>query len=274
MGIKDRRTKVLLSLFLLSDEDLISVQLDERVQKAFDLSFNQKTRGTLAGMIKEGLIEKSSETEEIKTPETVVAENIAGMEKTPTPKKTSSANRYKLTEKGFKELILQFPVFRYLRENWDGKWRIISYEIPESKRKLRDKLRREMQGWGLGPWHRSFWITTHPIGETLKDLVSQKEEEKYIQTFEADHSFGDREVLIEKVWNKTALDKKYREVFKVWHDTLSKEMDKTDKLAKVVSEYINVIRDDPGLPKELLGEKWIGFEAHNIFKEIKGILLN
>ena len=38
------------------------------------------------------------------------------------------------------------------------KWRIISYEIPEAKRELRDRLRREMQGWGLGPWHRSFGL--------------------------------------------------------------------------------------------------------------------
>ncbi|MDO8498019.1 MAG: PaaX family transcriptional regulator C-terminal domain-containing protein [bacterium] len=250
MGIKDRRTKILLALILLSDVDLKAVNVDERVQKVFDISFNQKTRGTLSGMAKEGLIEKQNEGQ--------VREQ---------------GSAYKLTEKGFTSLSLQFPFFRYLREKWDGKWRIISYEIPESKRELRDKLRREMQGWGLGPWHRSFWLTPHPIIETLRQLVSQKEEEKYIQAFEADHTFGEREVLIEKVWGKSNLDKKYRELFKSWHDLLSKEGDKVDKFKTVASSYVEMLKIDPGLPSELVGEKWIAFEAFNIFKEIRSILL-
>jgi len=183
-------------------------------------------------------------------------------------------NQYRLTSKGFYELCLKFPLFRYLKDKWDGKWRIISYEIPEKKREIRDRLRREMQGWGLGPWHRSFWLTPHPIIETLRQLVSQKDEEKYIQAFEAEHSFGGREVLIEKVWKKTEIDKKYRAMFKKWHDILSTDEEKTNKFKKVIANYIDLLRLDPGLPVELIGEKWIGFEALSIFKEIKSILLS
>ena len=248
MGIKERRTKILLSLFLLSDVNLSSVNLDERIQKVFDLTFNQKTRGTISAMIKDQLIEKKSDQ--------------------------SDNHEYSLTFKGFTELCLEFPYFRYLKEKWDKKWRILSYEIPEKKRDLRDKLRREVSGWGLGPWHRSFWLTPHPIIDSLKSLVSQQEEEKYLQAFEAEHVFGDREILIEKVWNKSQLDKKYRELFKNWHDILSSESDKLAKLTKVVSDYVTLLREDPGLPVELVGESWIGFEAFNIFKEIRSILLS
>jgi len=266
MAIKERRTKILLALYLLSDVDFSYVSLDEKIQKIFDLSLNQKTRGTLSGLIKGGEIEKGNkghsgeETKSI-TPESEQDSGQARM-------------TYKLTEKGFTELCLEFPFFRFLREKWDGKWRIISYEIPEKKREIRDRLRREMQGWGLGPWHRSFWITPHPILSTLKSLTSQKEEEKYIQAFEADHTFGDREFLIEKVWGKLALDKSYRELFKKWHEVLSSGDEKVDKLKNVIGEYINLLRQDPGLPKELVGESWIGFEGWNIFKEIKSILLS
>ncbi len=258
MGIKERRTKILLTLFLLSDMNFSYVQIDERVQKVFDLTLNQKTRGTLSGLLKEGLIEKS----QIPNP------------KSQTNSNDQNPNEYKLTERGFSELSLQFPFFRFLRETWDGKWRVISYEIPEKKRELRDRLRREMQGWGLGPWHRSFWISPHPILSTLKSLTSQKEEEQYIQAFDADHTFGDREVLIEKVWGKSVLDKKYRELFKKWHDILSGKEEKLEKFKKVVDEYVNLLKIDPGLPKELVGEQWIGFEGFNIFKEIRSILLS
>jgi len=252
MAIKERRTKILLALYLLSGVDFSYILLDEKIQKIFDLSLNQKTKGTLSGMLKEELITKT------------VFEQ----------KSLDKDSLYKLTEKGFLELSLEFPFFRFLREKWDGKWRIISYEIPEKKREIRDRLRREMQGWGLGPWHRSFWITPHPILPTLKSLTAQKEEEKYIQTFEADHTFGDREILIEKVWGKSSLDKSYRELFKKWHEVLSSDDEKSDKLKKVIGEYISLLRQDPGLPTELVGEGWIGFEGWNIFKEIKSILLS
>lgn len=250
MGIKERRTKLLLALFLLSNVDFSFIILDEKLQKIFDLSLNQKTRGTLSGMMKEGVIEKSKEN---------INEQISS---------------YKLTEKGFLVLCLEFPFFRFLRTKWDGRWRVISYEIPEKKRELRDRLRREMQGWGLGPWHRSFWLTPHPIVNDLKELVFGQEEEKYIQAFESEHIFGDREELIEKVWAKSELDKQYRQLFKLWHEVLSQEGDKTEKFIKVITAYITVLRVDPGLPKDLLGDKWIGFEAFNIFREIKSILLN
>ncbi|PJE60518.1 hypothetical protein COU86_03895 [Candidatus Roizmanbacteria bacterium CG10_big_fil_rev_8_21_14_0_10_36_26] len=262
MAVKERRTKILLSLFLLGDVNFSSVNLDEKVQKVFDLTLNQKTRGTISGLLKEELIEKNN----VGVGSSDL--NIAGEETSPLQ------NQYRLTNKGFTELCLEFPFFRFLKEKWDGRWRVISYEIPEKKREIRDRLRREMQGWGIGPWHRSFWLTPHPILTTLKSLTSQKEEEKYIQAFEADHTFGDQEVLIEKVWGKANLDKSYRGLFKNWHDILSSQEEKVDKFKKVVSEYIGLLRQDPGLPKELVGESWIGFEGWNIFKEIKSILLS
>jgi len=261
MAIKERRTKILLALYLLSNVELSPVNLDEKTQKIFDLSLNQKTRGTISGLIKEGAIEKNNVGADL-----ISARSEGRLQESPL--------QYRLTNNGFAELCLEFPFFRFLKEKWDGKWRIISYEIPEKKREIRDRLRREMQGWGLGPWHRSFWITPHPILPTLKSLTSQKEEEKYIQAFEADHTFGDREFLIEKVWGKSALDKSYRELFKKWHEILSSGDEKVDKLRKVIGEYINLLRQDPGLPKDLIGESWIGFEGWNIFKEIKSILLS
>ncbi|MBI2641515.1 hypothetical protein HYW87_02865 [Candidatus Roizmanbacteria bacterium] len=265
MGVKDRRTKILLSLFLLSDVNFNFVTLSESNLKIFDLYLNQKTRGTLSGLMREGLIEK--QTSEV----TSAAITPTGV---PLPIQTiATEGVYRLTENGFHALCLQFPFFRFLRDRWDGKWRILSYEIPEKKRELRDKLRREVVGWGLGPWHRSFWVTPHPIIENLKELVSQKEEEEYLQAFEADHVFGDKETFIEKVWQKSTLDKKYRDLFKKWHDIIASGIDKTEKFKQIIALYVDVIRNDSGLPKELVGEKWIGFEAFTIFKEIRSILL-
>lgn len=247
MPIKERRTRILLLLFLATGVEFGLVELSPAFQEIFEITLNRKTRGTLSALIKEGLIEKE-EGEDQKI-------------------------RYRLTEKGFLSLCLIFPFFRFLKEEWDGRWRVISYEIPEKKREIRDRLRREMKGWGLGPWHRSFWLTPHPVIENLRDLVYGREEEKYVQAFESTHVFGDMETLVEKVWGKTELDKRYRELFKNWHDILSKDLKKEEKLKQAIALYVDILRHDPGLPPSLIGKDWTGFEAFSIFKEVREILL-
>lgn len=246
MGIKDRRTKILMTLLLMSDDSFNEVALSPDICAVFDLALNKKTLSTLAQLSREQYLDK------ITSPDV------------PT---------YKLTAKGFYDIVLTYPVFRFTQEKWDGKFRILSYEIPEKKRELRDKLRREVASWGLGPWHRSFWLTPHPIIDSLKALIRDKEEMQYVQAFEADHVFGVREELIEKVWGKSTREKEYRTLFKTWHSILSTHNDKIDKMKQVVNSYIEILRTDPGLPKDLIGETWIGFEAITLFREIKNILL-
>jgi len=189
-------------------------------------------------------------------------------------KEIDQSTTYTLASGGFEELCLTFPCFRFNRISWDSVFRILSYEIPEEKRELRDKLRREVSSWGLGPWHRSFWITPHPIIPSLRRLVSDREEEQYVQAFEATHVFGDSTILIEKVWGIRKLESTYRALFKTWHSILSEQQDKSVKMTRVVTAYVGVLRNDPGLPKKLVGEKWIGFEATALFREIRDILMS
>lgn len=248
MSIKDRRTKILLSLLLLSDKEFQNITYTPEILQIFDLTLNRKTVTSFKKLAKEGLIDEPANS-------------------------TTERPIYKLTDSGLKDISLSFPFFRFMKSDWDGVWRILSYEIPEKRRELRDRLRREVASWGLGPWHRSFWLTPHPIISSLQELISN-EEKMYVQAFESKHVFGDQDILIEKVWGTVSLEKKYRKLFMVWHEILSKEDDKVKKMSKIVSEYVDMLKIDPGLPKELVGEKWIGFEAVNLFKEIRNILLN
>lgn len=245
MKIKDRKSELLLILYLFSNKTLTPVELKSEFLIALEFQLNKKTETTLKVLELDGFVAKAQ----------------------------GSESSYHLTELGFDELCLRFPFFRYSRWNWDGVYRILSYEIPEKKRELRDKLRREVSGWGLGPWHRSFWITPHPIVKPLRQLIANKEEEKYVQAFEANHSFGDSHILVEKVWGIKKLEAEYRKLFKVWHEILSGADSNNEKIKKIVNNYVELLNIDPGLPKELIGENWIGFESYDIFLEIKEILI-
>jgi len=242
MGIRDNATKIMLGVFLIGGEDFKSVNFSPDFLFISDLTFNEKVKGVLSQLVKGGLLEKKDNS------------------------------IYRLTVKGFSFLCTKFPFVRFLRESWDGKWRIISYEIPEIKRHLRDRLRREMEGWGLGPWHRSFWITPHPVIENLRELVLGKEEERYVQAFTAEHAFGNRDTLIRKVFKLDELEELYKDIFKRWHEILSSKDSNMDKLKKVVGEYVFALKKDPGLPQELVGSGWIGRESWKLFNEIKALL--
>jgi phenylacetic acid degradation operon negative regulatory protein len=181
---------------------------------------------------------------------------------------------YHITEAGVAELALSFPFVRFLVFPWDGKFRILSYEIPEKQRKYRDSLRREVSGWGLGPWHRSFWVTPHPIIGNLKKLTQGTSLELYVQAFEGAQVVGEVKTLLEKVWNLPALEAQYRKAFKNWHEYLSNEsFTKEQKMRSVVDSYLEVLKTDPGLPPELVGKTWIGAEAWDIFQEMRNILV-
>lgn len=243
-NVKERRTRILLTLFLLGKEKAHHI-FDTRIQHIFSLPADSpRSRGTLRQMLQDEIINKEE------------------------------TGFYKINEQGLYELALSFPFVRFNASDWDGKFRILSYEIPESKRKLRDSLRREVSGWGLGPWHRSFWLTPHPVIDNLKKLTTGTDWQGYVQAFEGVPVVGESRILLEKVWGLSKLEVLYKKLFKDWHSALSAEKStKDDKLKIIVAAYIETLKVDPGLPVALVQERWIGFEAFNIFQEMRKVLL-
>lgn len=242
--IKERRKRVLLTLFLLGKDSSHDV-FSNSVKYIFSLPADSpRSRGTIRQMLSDKVISKTD------------------------------TGVFQITDLGIEELALFFPFVRFLVFPWDSKMRIVSYEIPERKRSLRDSLRREVSGWGLGPWHRSFWLTPHPIIPELKRITNESSGAEYIQAFEGSPVFGDPKVLLEKVWSIQSLEDHYKKTFKHWHEILSNDSSsKEQKMKQVVDLYLDILKVDPGLPKELIGASWIGFEAFEIFNEMRKILV-
>lgn len=75
-----------------------------------------------------------------------------------------------LTEKG----VLEFIKFRIKnRESiWDGKWRLIVFDIPEEKRKQRDFLRERLKWLGFKELQKSVWIFPYDIKKELEEVMT------------------------------------------------------------------------------------------------------
>ncbi len=48
---------------------------------------------------------------------------------------------------------------------WDGKWRIVAFDIPETMRVSRDKLRNVLRRSGFKQLQQSVWVFPHECGE-------------------------------------------------------------------------------------------------------------
>lgn len=59
-------------------------------------------------------------------------------------------------------------------EKWDGKWRIVIWDIPEKRRKVRDLLRHQLKQLGFKMIQRSVWASkkncTLPLKEYIKKI--------------------------------------------------------------------------------------------------------
>ena len=77
---------------------------------------------------------------------------------------------------------------------WDGKWRMVMFDIPEEKRKLRNIIRFHLKKIGFIQIQGSVWIYPFPCGEIvtlIKTNFNFNNEVIYITTesFENDYKF-------------------------------------------------------------------------------------
>ncbi|MDO8570161.1 MAG: hypothetical protein Q7R97_01080 [Candidatus Daviesbacteria bacterium] len=89
---------------------------------------------------------------------------------------------FKLTDAG-KDLILGSETNN---ENWDRKWRIVIFDIPEEKRVVRDLFRRNLKKWGFNNLQKSVWISKKDIFDKLKGYIAELGIEKWVIIIESE----------------------------------------------------------------------------------------
>jgi DNA-binding transcriptional regulator PaaX len=73
---------------------------------------------------------------------------------------------------------------------WDGKWRIVLFDVPEGKRPIRDYLRGVLRRQGFREFQRSMWVYPHRLPVFLKKLLADPQMRKYtraITTYDIDY---------------------------------------------------------------------------------------
>lgn len=76
--------------------------------------------------------------------------------------------------------------FLGVKEPWDGKYRIVIWDIPERKRRLRDLFRRKLKEWSFKNWQKSVWVSKRNVTDKLRNLIRELEMEEWIVVIESD----------------------------------------------------------------------------------------
>lgn len=119
---------------------------------------------------------------------------------------------YRLTETG-RRLALggRDPITEWSRP-WDGRWRLVLFDLPETHRKARLSLRRALKDNGFGWLQNSAWISPHPATEltgTLKGSHALADTLLFLEcTCPAGYSTNAE--IVSATWSFTQINANYR----------------------------------------------------------------
>jgi CRISPR/Cas system-associated protein endoribonuclease Cas2 len=124
--------------------DWVSVYRRAFAPKYFDLEdyFPSEVHRTVARLERKGWVEKKEVSGEI-----VVA----------------------LTEKGKKQLLVfDLETLAPKEDKWDGKWRMVFFDIESKSSHLRDRLRRYLVRMGFKQYQESVWVSPYGCDDEIK----------------------------------------------------------------------------------------------------------
>lgn len=121
--------------------------------------------------------------------------------------------RLVLTEEGRRQARIQFLFGNSIRfkskRQWDGKWRIIMFDIPEKSREFRTILREHLWELKFFRIQQSVFVSPHPCEKQLAELMSLYKAEAFVRIMTVD--WIDNEATLKKHFfspKKSALSKK------------------------------------------------------------------
>ena len=173
---------------------------------------------------------------------------------------------FRITSQGKKHLVRLFPIYKLADSGWDGKWRVVIFDIPEIDKKAREYLRWKLISWGFGMLQKSVYISPLNVLADLKEYLKTLNLYGKVVVFEAKEVFTkDQRVVAKHVWQLDKLNERYLGIIDlIYSKTACNEKEWKQRRKEIKKEFFEILIDDPILPKELLPEDWCGDTARKL----------
>jgi phenylacetic acid degradation operon negative regulatory protein len=187
---------------------------------------------------------------------------------------------YRLTEAGRLAALRGRDPEACWNRRWDGQWRLVVFDLPESKNKLRVRLRRFLQDQQFGYLQNSVWITPDPLEALSKAFQEFAEDVETLVLLEAHPCGGASDAaIVQGAWDFERTNHLYR----AYLDTLeqfsrkagegplsTREWSQWSRLERAA--WFAVIDSDPLLPRSLLPADYLGVKAWEARKQAAKLL--
>lgn len=90
----------------------------------------------------------------------------------------------RLTDSGKDKAL--WAKMKFSDEKWDGKWRLVFWDIPEKRRAARNLLRYKLKQLGFVKWQKSVWATKKNCTKALREFTKQVGIEDWVMVVESD----------------------------------------------------------------------------------------
>ena len=173
---------------------------------------------------------------------------------------------YRLSESG--RLIAlggRDPVAQWKRR-WDGLWRMVVFDLPETKSAARKKLRRFLKNSGFGYLQNSVWISPDPLSEITQELSDLAKDVEALVTLEARPAADETDAeIVAGAWDFDRINQRYDRCLKVFsqlprarakEDEPAHDLRRWAQLEKAA--WLEAVYADPLLPDQLLPAGYLG----------------
>lgn len=179
------------------------------------------------------------------------------------------ARVYRLTQQGRRHALGgRDPVAQWGR-GWDGRWRMILFDIPVRNNTWRRQLRRYLLKRGFGCLQDSVWITPDALDQERKWLAREKIDVESLILLEAHPCAGESNAdLVAGAWHFTRINRRYTQYLRVLEscpespirdETSARALRRWAALER--EAWLSAAESDPFLPDALLPSDYLGKKA-------------
>jgi phenylacetic acid degradation operon negative regulatory protein len=176
-------------------------------------------------------------------------------------------------------------IFEPRQREWDGQWFLVVYSLPESRRRLRNDLRKRLSWLGFGRLAPGTWISPFNRRTDVDAMVDDLNARSYVKLFSGLHlANGDDRAIVEQCWNLRDLNRRYARFIARWERPYSQCAEGLlrgtgpdpaacfEQRFWITRDYSPFPREDPNLPDALLPERWLGTQASELFNNYRNLL--
>ncbi|CAM3809015.1 PaaX family transcriptional regulator C-terminal domain-containing protein [Alicyclobacillus pomorum] len=202
-----------------------------------------------------------------------------------TARRIGQKSFYRLSDKGKRRILDGVTrVYDWDDERWDRNWQVVSCNLVDVEKDLRDSIQKELQWMGFGSLGRGMWICPHQRYSQLKQMMDEYQIQPHVHVFTGTYEgLGSPLDLVSQAWNLPEIEEKYESFLREFGPKFQRlhqlgvqgslsERDAFVERALLVHEYRKFLFVDPRLPKELLPANWAGEQARKLFKDFHEFL--